>query len=178
MSAQLRFDPLPTCLSATSIIWFDRFYSAPRQVWGLAFMLNSIPRMLGLQLLICMFLFLLGLMQDFLVWKCICDVTPLVYSYALMPLNQEHIYLSCQIVSHLVVHLLKYYSIYLKNKINLVLFCCCWQLQQQSTPEDVELAQVLRQLKEKFEVVSKVVESFQSKNSNNIFNTGINIIDI
>ncbi|XP_071697245.1 uncharacterized protein [Rutidosis leptorrhynchoides] len=44
-------------------------------------------------------------------------------------------------------------------------------LQQQSTPEDVELARVLRQLKDKFEVVLKVVESFQSKNSNNIFNT-------
>nr|XP_043621022.1 uncharacterized protein LOC122592776 isoform X2 [Erigeron canadensis] len=44
-------------------------------------------------------------------------------------------------------------------------------LQQQSTPEDVELAQVLKQLKDKFEVASKVVESFQSKNSNNIFTT-------
>ncbi|KAL8206010.1 hypothetical protein R6Q57_009561 [Mikania cordata] len=44
-------------------------------------------------------------------------------------------------------------------------------LQQQSTPEDVELAQVLRQLRDKFECALKVVESFQSKNSSNIFNT-------
>ncbi|XP_076908414.1 uncharacterized protein LOC143565289 [Bidens hawaiensis] len=44
-------------------------------------------------------------------------------------------------------------------------------LQQQSTPEDVELARVLTQLRDKFEGALKVVESFQSKNSNNIFNT-------
>lgn len=44
-------------------------------------------------------------------------------------------------------------------------------LQQQSTPEDVELARVLKQLKEKFEFVLKLVESFQSKNSSNVFNT-------
>ncbi|KAI3810684.1 hypothetical protein L1987_20306 [Smallanthus sonchifolius] len=44
-------------------------------------------------------------------------------------------------------------------------------LQRQSTPEDVELARVLGQLRDKFECALKVVESFQSKNSNNIFNT-------
>ncbi|KAI7754482.1 hypothetical protein M8C21_010436, partial [Ambrosia artemisiifolia] len=44
-------------------------------------------------------------------------------------------------------------------------------LQQQSAPEDVELARVLRQLRDKFEGALKVVESFQAKNSNNIFNT-------
>lgn len=44
-------------------------------------------------------------------------------------------------------------------------------LQKQSTPEDIELARVLRQLREKFEVILKLVESFQTKNSSNIFST-------
>ncbi|XP_023737757.1 uncharacterized protein LOC111885747 [Lactuca sativa] len=44
-------------------------------------------------------------------------------------------------------------------------------LQKQSTPEDIELAQVLKQLNDKFEFALKLVESFQAKNSNNVFNT-------
>lgn len=44
-------------------------------------------------------------------------------------------------------------------------------LQEQSTPEDVELAHLLRQLKEKCRGVLKLVESFQSKSSENVFNT-------
>ncbi|KAI3525796.1 hypothetical protein L1887_04890 [Cichorium endivia] len=44
-------------------------------------------------------------------------------------------------------------------------------LQQQSTPEHVELAQVLRKLKDKCEGILKVVESFQFKSSENVFNT-------
>ncbi|KAI3781425.1 hypothetical protein L2E82_11439 [Cichorium intybus] len=44
-------------------------------------------------------------------------------------------------------------------------------LQKQSTPEDIELAGVLKKMKDKFEVALQLVESFQSKNSSNIFNT-------
>ncbi|KAJ9543021.1 hypothetical protein OSB04_022728 [Centaurea solstitialis] len=44
-------------------------------------------------------------------------------------------------------------------------------LQQQSTPEDIELAHLLRQLKAKCEAILKLVESFQSKSSENVFNT-------
>ncbi|KAL4587246.1 hypothetical protein LXL04_000114 [Taraxacum kok-saghyz] len=44
-------------------------------------------------------------------------------------------------------------------------------LQRQSTPEDVELGQLLRNLKNKFESILKVLESFQSKSSENVFNT-------
>nr|XP_043611525.1 uncharacterized protein LOC122583162 [Erigeron canadensis] len=44
-------------------------------------------------------------------------------------------------------------------------------LQKQSTPEDVELARLLRKLKAKFEGILKIVESFQSKSSENVFNT-------
>lgn len=36
-------------------------------------------------------------------------------------------------------------------------------LQKQSTPEDIELAQVLKQLNDKFEFALKLVESFQAK---------------
>uniref|UniRef100_A0A7N0RAT1 GOLD domain-containing protein n=1 Tax=Kalanchoe fedtschenkoi TaxID=63787 RepID=A0A7N0RAT1_KALFE len=44
-------------------------------------------------------------------------------------------------------------------------------LQQQSTPEDIEFGIILGQLKEKFLNTLKVLESFQSNNSENIFNT-------
>ncbi|CAI9284762.1 unnamed protein product [Lactuca saligna] len=37
-------------------------------------------------------------------------------------------------------------------------------LQKQSTPEEIELGQVLRQLNDKFEVALELVESFQTKN--------------
>ncbi|CAM8962077.1 unnamed protein product [Rhodiola kirilowii] len=44
-------------------------------------------------------------------------------------------------------------------------------LQQQPTPEEINLGIILEQLKEKFIYTLKVLESFQSKNSENIFNT-------
>ncbi|KAK9290604.1 hypothetical protein L1049_008775 [Liquidambar formosana] len=44
-------------------------------------------------------------------------------------------------------------------------------LQQQSTPEDAEIASVLGKLKDKFQNTLKILECFQSKNSENIFNT-------
>ncbi|XP_076899855.1 uncharacterized protein LOC143553838 [Bidens hawaiensis] len=44
-------------------------------------------------------------------------------------------------------------------------------LQQQSTPEDIELARLLKQLREKCELILNIVVSFQSKNSENVFNT-------
>ncbi|XP_071689822.1 uncharacterized protein [Rutidosis leptorrhynchoides] len=44
-------------------------------------------------------------------------------------------------------------------------------LKIQSTPEDIELARLLNRLKEKCEGTLKVVESFQYKNSENVFNT-------
>ncbi|XP_057970692.1 uncharacterized protein LOC131159652 isoform X2 [Malania oleifera] len=44
-------------------------------------------------------------------------------------------------------------------------------LQQQSTAEDAELASIIEQLKVKFQNTLKILESFQSKNSENIFNT-------
>lgn len=47
-------------------------------------------------------------------------------------------------------------------------------LQQQSTPEDTELASVLGQLKDKFQHILKILEGFQSKNSENIFNAVMN----
>lgn len=50
------------------------------------------------------------------------------------------------------------------------------QLQQQSTPEDTELALVLGHLKDKFQNTMRILQAFQSKNSENIFNTGLSII--
>ncbi|KAI3676576.1 hypothetical protein L1987_86187 [Smallanthus sonchifolius] len=44
-------------------------------------------------------------------------------------------------------------------------------LQQQSTPEDVELARLLKQLREKCAHLLKIVESFQSTSSEHVFNT-------
>ncbi|KAL7599446.1 hypothetical protein Lser_V15G25911 [Lactuca serriola] len=44
-------------------------------------------------------------------------------------------------------------------------------LQDQSTPEDVELGHLLKKLKDKCEGILKVLESFQSKSSENVFNT-------
>ncbi|XP_076952254.1 uncharacterized protein LOC143625920 [Bidens hawaiensis] len=44
-------------------------------------------------------------------------------------------------------------------------------LQQQSTPEDIELARLLKQLREKCGLILNIVVSFQSKNSENVFNT-------
>ncbi|KAM0061391.1 putative GOLD domain-containing protein [Helianthus debilis subsp. tardiflorus] len=59
------------------------------------------------------------------------------------------------------------------EEIMLLLQTSHWpkSLQQQSTPQHVELARLLSQLRDKFEGALKVVESFQAKNSNNIFNT-------
>ncbi|KAJ0442430.1 putative GOLD domain-containing protein [Helianthus annuus] len=59
------------------------------------------------------------------------------------------------------------------EEIMLLLQTSHWpkSLQQLSTPQDVELARLLSQLRDKFEGALKVVESFQAKNSNNIFNT-------
>ncbi|PWA85960.1 GOLD domain-containing protein [Artemisia annua] len=51
------------------------------------------------------------------------------------------------------------------------------KVQEQSTPEDVELAHRLRQLKEKCRGVLKLVESFQSKSSENVFNTDNMVVD-
>ncbi|KAL8122512.1 hypothetical protein AgCh_019014 [Apium graveolens] len=45
------------------------------------------------------------------------------------------------------------------------------EIQQQSTSEDAELSCVLGKLKEKIENTLKILESFQSKNSESIFNT-------
>lgn len=50
------------------------------------------------------------------------------------------------------------------------------QLQQQSTPEDTELALVLGHLKDQFQNTMRILQAFQSKNSENIFNTGLSII--
>ncbi|KAJ0501990.1 putative GOLD domain-containing protein [Helianthus annuus] len=44
-------------------------------------------------------------------------------------------------------------------------------LQQQSTTEDIELARLLKQLREKCGRILEIVESFQSKNAENVFNT-------
>ncbi|XP_015897594.1 uncharacterized protein LOC107431221 [Ziziphus jujuba] len=44
-------------------------------------------------------------------------------------------------------------------------------LQQQSTPDDAELAKVFGQLKHKFQNILKILESFQAKNSERVFNT-------
>ncbi|KAK9068965.1 hypothetical protein SSX86_013081 [Deinandra increscens subsp. villosa] len=44
-------------------------------------------------------------------------------------------------------------------------------LQQHSTPEDVELGHLLKQLREKCGHILKIVESFQSTSSENVFNT-------
>lgn len=44
-------------------------------------------------------------------------------------------------------------------------------LQQQSTPDDAELATVLRNLKDKLQNALKILELFQSKNSDRVFNT-------
>ncbi|MFS7987279.1 putative GOLD domain-containing protein [Helianthus anomalus] len=44
-------------------------------------------------------------------------------------------------------------------------------LQQQSTPEDIELARLLKQLREKCGRILEMVESFQSKSAENVFNT-------
>ncbi|KAE8098958.1 hypothetical protein FH972_016978 [Carpinus fangiana] len=44
-------------------------------------------------------------------------------------------------------------------------------LQQQSTPDDAELATVLRHLKDKLQNTLKILEFFQSKNSDRVFNT-------
>lgn len=46
------------------------------------------------------------------------------------------------------------------------------QIQQQSTSEDAELSRVLGKLKDKIENTLKILESFQTKNSESIFNTG------
>ncbi|KAI3523887.1 hypothetical protein L1887_02369 [Cichorium endivia] len=52
------------------------------------------------------------------------------------------------------------------------LFLFDWQLQQQSTPGHVEIAHHLGKLKDKCEGILKVVESFQFKSSENVFNKG------
>lgn len=46
------------------------------------------------------------------------------------------------------------------------------QLQQQSTPDDAELATVFGQVKDKFQNILKILESSQAKNSERVFNTG------
>lgn len=50
------------------------------------------------------------------------------------------------------------------------------QLQRQSTPEDAELGLILGHLKDKFQNTMKILQAFQSKNSENIFNTGLSVI--
>ncbi|GJX77706.1 hypothetical protein Tco_0324517 [Tanacetum coccineum] len=51
------------------------------------------------------------------------------------------------------------------------------RVQEQATPEDVELAHLLRQLKDKCRGILKLVESFQSKSSENVFNTDKMVVD-
>ena len=45
------------------------------------------------------------------------------------------------------------------------------QLQQQSTPDDAELAVILGQIKDKFQNTLKALETFQATNSERVFNT-------
>lgn len=49
------------------------------------------------------------------------------------------------------------------------------QLQQQSTPDDVEFAAVFSQLKDKIQNTLKILEFFQHKNSDRVFNTGYSL---
>lgn len=46
------------------------------------------------------------------------------------------------------------------------------QIQQEATSEDAELPSVLGKLKDKIENTLKILESFQTKNSESIFSTG------
>ncbi|RZC77898.1 hypothetical protein C5167_002110 [Papaver somniferum] len=46
------------------------------------------------------------------------------------------------------------------------------QLQQQSTPEEIEIGATLRELKVKLQSTLKTMEQFHTKNSDNVFNTG------
>lgn len=53
-----------------------------------------------------------------------------------------------------------------------MIFRCCEQLQEPSSPEDAQLATVLTRLHHKFNTALKALESFQAKNSERVFSTG------
>lgn len=48
-----------------------------------------------------------------------------------------------------------------------------FQLQEQSTPDDLELAVVFGQIGDKFRNALKKLEAFQAKNSDRVFSTGL-----
>jgi hypothetical protein len=48
----------------------------------------------------------------------------------------------------------------------------CKQLQQKSTPEDAEIVSKLDDIEAKLKDMLKMLEQFQLKNADNVFNTG------
>lgn len=50
------------------------------------------------------------------------------------------------------------------------------QLRQQSAPDDLECTVMLGQLKDKLWNTLKILESFQSKNAEHVFNTGPSLL--